>query len=132
MAVRSQAVPASRGGHSHKHRSHGCDRGQGLFLVSVKRSRTISKLGNSGQDINVLRVRIAHGVVKCVRSNGQAVKQQKRWSKFFDPGRSSHTVCFCIQYAIKNWRRERPGNEAIGAVVNQKLEAGTAWERGYS
>ena len=65
-------------------------RGQGLFLVSVKRSRTIFKLGNSGQDINVLRVRI---VVKCVRSNGQgpicgAVKQQKRWSKFFNPGRS--------------------------------------------
>ena len=33
-------------------------RGQGLFLVSVKRSRTIFKLGNSGQDINVLRVHI--------------------------------------------------------------------------
>ena len=46
-------------------------RGQGLFMVSVKRSRTIFKLGNSGQDINVLRVRIAHSVVKCVRSNGQ-------------------------------------------------------------
>ena len=46
-------------------------RGQGLFLVSVKRSRTIFKLGNSGQDINVLRVRIAHGVIKCVQSNGQ-------------------------------------------------------------
>ena len=28
-------------------------RGQGLFLVSVKRSRTIFKLGNSGHDINV-------------------------------------------------------------------------------
>ena len=47
-------------------------RGQGLFLVSVKRSRTIFKLGNSGQDINVLRVRIAHSVAKCVRSNGQS------------------------------------------------------------
>ena len=46
-------------------------RGQGLFWVSVKRSRTIFKLGNSCQDINVLRVRIAHSVVKCVRSNGQ-------------------------------------------------------------
>ena len=46
-------------------------RGQGLFLVSVKRSRTIFKLGISGQDINVLRVCIAHSVVKCVRSNGQ-------------------------------------------------------------
>ena len=56
-------------------------RGQGLFLVSVKRSRTIFKLGNSGQDINVLHVRIAHSVVKCARSkNSQgpicgAVKQ---------------------------------------------------------
>ena len=29
-------------------------RGQGLFLVSVKRSRTIFKLGNSGQDIKVV------------------------------------------------------------------------------
>ena len=46
-------------------------RGQGLFLVSVKRSRTIFKLGNSGQDINVLRMRIAHSVVKCVWSNSQ-------------------------------------------------------------
>ena len=46
-------------------------RGQGLFLVSVKRSRTIFKFGNSGQDVYVLRVRIALSVVKCVRSNGQ-------------------------------------------------------------
>ena len=60
-------------------------RGQGLFLVSVKRSRIIFKLGNSGQDVYVLRVRIAHSVVKCAvkqsRSRlrcGQAVKQQKR------------------------------------------------------
>ena len=46
----------SRGGHSHRHRSHSCDRGQeavkgsrgqGLFLVSVKRSRTIFKLSNA-------------------------------------------------------------------------------------
>ena len=58
----------TRGGHSHRRRSHNCDRGQELFLVSVKRSRTIFKLGNSGQDINVLRV---HSVVKCVRSNSQ-------------------------------------------------------------
>ena len=81
-------------------------RGQGLFLVSVKWSRTIFKFGNNGQDINVLRMCIVHSVVKCVRSNGQgpicgavkrsrsrlrcgqAVKQQKQWSKFFDPGRS--------------------------------------------
>ena len=46
-------------------------RGQGLFLVSVKQSRTIFKLGNSGQDVYVLCVRIVHSVVKCVRSNGQ-------------------------------------------------------------
>ena len=55
-------------------------RGQGLFLVSVKRSRTIFKLGNSGQDINVLRVRIAHSVVKCVRSNGPICGVVKRSS----------------------------------------------------
>ena len=46
-------------------------RGQGLFVVSVKRSRSIFKLSNSSQDVYVLRVRIAHSVVKCVRSNGQ-------------------------------------------------------------
>ena len=39
--------------------------------MSVKQSRTIFKLGNSGQDVYVLRMRIAHSVVKCVRSNGQ-------------------------------------------------------------
>ena len=39
-------------------------------------------------------MRLAHSVVKCVRSNGQGpvcdqvVKQQKRWSKIFDPDRS--------------------------------------------
>ena len=55
-------------------------RGQGLFLVLVKRSRTIFKLSNHGQDVYDLRVHIAYSVVKCVRSNGQgpicgAVKQ---------------------------------------------------------
>ena len=44
-------------------------RGQGLFSVSVKQSWTIFKLGNSGQDIYVLPVRIAHSVVK---SNSQS------------------------------------------------------------
>ena len=45
------------------------------------------KLGNSGQDVYILCVHIAHSV----RSNGQgpvcgqAVKQQKRWSKFLTP-----------------------------------------------
>ena len=64
----------TRGGHSHRCRSHSCDRGQEAvkgFLVSVKRSRTIFKLRNSGQDVYVLRVGIAHSVVKCVQSNGQ-------------------------------------------------------------
>ena len=82
-------------------------RGQGLFLVSVKRSRTIFKLGNSGQGINILRVRIAHSVVKCVRSNGQgpicgAVKQQKRWSKFFDPGRSCDYSAYRSDHPLYN------------------------------
>ena len=46
-------------------------RGQGLFLVSVKWSRTVLKLSNSSQDVYDLCVRIAHSVVKCVWSNGQ-------------------------------------------------------------
>ena len=46
-------------------------RDQGLFLVLVKQSRTIFKLGNSSQDVYVLCVHIAYSVVKCVRSNGQ-------------------------------------------------------------
>ena len=47
-------------------------RGQGLFLVSVKQSRTIFKLSNSDQNVYDLRVHIAYSVVKlCVRSNGQ-------------------------------------------------------------
>ena len=32
---------------------------------------TIFKLSNSGQDVYVLRVPIAHSVLKCVRSKGQ-------------------------------------------------------------
>ena len=46
-------------------------RGQGLFWCPVKQSRTIFKLGNSSQDVYILRVHIALGVVKCVQSNGQ-------------------------------------------------------------
>ena len=67
-------------------------RGQG---VSVKQSRTIFKLGNSGQDVYVLHVHITHSVVKCVWSNGQGpicgvVKwsSNKNNSQFFDPGLS--------------------------------------------
>ena len=68
-------------------------RGQGLFLVSVKRSRTILKLGNSGQDINVLHVRIAHSVVKCVRSNGQGpVCSAVKWSSNKNDGQNFLTL----------------------------------------
>ena len=54
----------SRGGHSHRRRSHGCDRGQ----EAVKGSRTIFKLGNSSQDVYDLRVRIAYYEVKMAES----------------------------------------------------------------
>ena len=89
-------------------------RGQGLFLVSVKRSRTIFKLGNSGQDVYVLCVRIVQSVVKCVRSNGQGpicgvVKQQKQWSKFFYPGRSCDYSTYGSDHPLKvehrKWRK---------------------------
>ena len=72
-------------------------RGQGLFLVSVKRSRTIFKLGNAAKMVaflwpltsgtvnsTVCAVKRSRPRLRC----GQAVKQQKRWSKYFDPGRS--------------------------------------------
>ena len=49
--------------------------------MSVKQSRTIFKLGNSGQDVYDLRVHIAHSVVKCVWSNGQGpVCGAVKWS----------------------------------------------------
>ena len=83
--------PNSRGGHSHRRRSHSCDRGQ----EAVKGSRAVFGVGQAVKDnfqtryqrsrcLRFARVRIAHSVVKCVRSNGQgpicgAVKQQKRW-----------------------------------------------------
>ena len=40
-------------------------------LYCTVQSKDNFKLSNSGQDINVLCVHIAHSVVKCVRSNGQ-------------------------------------------------------------
>ena len=91
QALSRFTVLQARGGHSYRHRSHGCDRGQeavkgsravfgvgqgvkgcfwcrsrgqGLFLVSVKRSRTIFKLG-------------------------KAVKMQFRMVKFLWPSTSS-------------------------------------------
>ena len=49
--------------------------------MSVKQSRTIFKLGNSSQDVYVLRLHIAHSVVKCVRSNSQGpVCGAVKWS----------------------------------------------------
>ena len=48
--IESDSRALTRGGYSQRRRSHSCDRvkkrsrGQGLFLVSVKRSRTIFKL----------------------------------------------------------------------------------------
>ena len=57
-------------------------RGQGLFLASVKQSRTIFKLGNSGQDVYILCMCIAH---KCVRSNGQGVV---KWSSNKNDGQN--------------------------------------------
>ena len=83
----------TRGGHSHRRCSHSCDRGQGLFLVSVKQSRIIFKLGNSGQDVYILRVHIAHSVCDqmikvlfAVQSSGQATKKMVKI--FLDPSRS--------------------------------------------
>ena len=37
-----------------------------------------------GQDVNFSAVKRSRSRLRC----GQAVNQQKRWSKFFDPGRS--------------------------------------------
>ena len=75
-------------------------RGQGLFLVSVKRSRTIFKLGNSGQDINVLRVRITHSVVKCVRSNGQGpICGAVKWSSNKNDGQNFLTPVAAVTTA---------------------------------
>ena len=86
-------------------------RDQGVFLVSVKQSRTISKLGNSSQDVYVLRVHIAHSIVKCVRSNGQGpvfgvsqvVKQQKQESKFFDLVTAVTTVPMGVITPCRFW-----------------------------
>ena len=75
-------------------------RGQGLFLVSVKRSRTIFKLVNSGQDINVLRMRIAHSVVKCVRSNGQGpICGAVKWSSNKNDGQNFLTQVAAVTTA---------------------------------
>ena len=66
LHVAYAVVDCPRGGHSHRRHSHGCDRGQ----EAVKGSRAVFgvgqavkdnfKLGNSGQDINVLRACILH------------------------------------------------------------------------
>ena len=46
------------------------------YLSTTSRSR--------GQDVNLNGVKRSRSRLRC----GQAVKQAKRWSKFFDPGRS--------------------------------------------
>ena len=75
-------------------------RGQGLFLVSVKWSRTIFKLGNSGQDVYILHVRIPHSVVKCVRSNGQGpVRGAVKWSSNKNDGQSFLTPVAAVSAA---------------------------------
>ena len=75
-------------------------RSQGLFLVSVKRSRTIFKLGNSGQDVYVLHVCITHSVVKCVRSNGQGpVCGAVKWSSNKSDGQSFLTPVAAVSTA---------------------------------
>ena len=75
-------------------------RGQGLFLVSVKRSRTIFKLSNSGQDVYDLRVRIAHSVVKCVRSNGQGpICSAVKWSSNKNDGQNFLTLVAAVTTA---------------------------------
>ena len=75
-------------------------RGQRLFLVSVKRSRSIFKLSNSGQDVYVLRVRIAHSVVKCVRSNGQGpICGTVKWSSNKNDGQNFLTPVAAVTTA---------------------------------
>ena len=75
-------------------------RRQGLFLVSVKRSRTIFKLSNSGQDVYDLRVRIAHSVVKCVRSNGHGpICGAVKWSSNKNDGQNLLTPVAAVTTA---------------------------------
>ena len=75
-------------------------RSQGLFLVSVKRSRTIFKLCNNGQDVYILCMRIAHSVVKCVRSNGQGpVCGVVKWSSNKNDGQNFMTLGRSCDYS---------------------------------
>ena len=64
-----------------------------VLLVLVKQSRTIFKLSNSSQDVYVLRMWIAHSVVKCMWSNGQGpICSAVKWSSNKN---DSHPVCSC-------------------------------------
>ena len=71
--------------------------------MSVKRSRTINfQTCNSGQDVNVLRVRIAHrhSVVKCVRSNGQGpICSAVKWSSNKNDGQNFLTPVAAVTTA---------------------------------
>ena len=79
-------------------------RGQGLFLVSVKQSRTIFKLSNSGQDFYVLHVRIAHSVVKCVQSNRPSpVCDAVKWSSNKNDSQNFLTLVTAVTTASTYW-----------------------------
>ena len=72
-------------------------RGQRLFLVSVKQ---IFKIGNSGQDVYVLCMCIAHSVVKCVWSNGQGpVCGAVKWSSNKNDGQNFLTPVAAVTTA---------------------------------
>ena len=74
------------------------------------KSRTIFKFVNSGQDVYVLRVRIARSVVKvcvikvkvpvAVQSSGQATENE---SKFSDPGCSCDYSAFGSDHPLIHW-----------------------------
>ena len=92
----------TRGGHSHRRRSHSCDRGQ----EAVKGSRAVFvvgqavkdsfKLGNSGQDVYILCVHIAHSV----RSIGQGpVCGAVKWSSNKNDGQNFLTPVAAVTTA---------------------------------
>ena len=54
---------------------------KGCFWCRSSSQGQIFKLGNSGPDVNVLHMHIAHSIVKCVWSNGQGpVCGAVKWS----------------------------------------------------
>ena len=72
--------------------------------MSVKQSRTIFKLGNSGQDFYVLHVRIAHSVVKCVQSNRPSpVCDAVKWSSNKNDSQNFLTLVTAVTTASTYW-----------------------------